>query len=910
MARRRNAIFHRLSRMRGLPPDEKMLMQRIGNLMDAALNNRQASNPFEPSRNKLDRVLYPPTGLLAHTGFRTLKLTWNAANSDQHLRYEVEIRNVATGETVTKSTYTNELKFKGDNGTYEAKVKSVGRDSASSPVETIEFTMGGSVMQIEGSKNGPTALGTLVQDHITLYDGYSIYAWASVVLDKYAAGSANSDVVFRLWSMEGENQTFDADVATLHETIVLYAATESFSDLDETARGHLILRPIAARPGSFETSQSVMFSPIRVDSDDDEVVFTFFLQAINRETEEDEVNLSLVLWGGFDGLGDNVPGDPWDGGKADYVFPHLNSLKIWREEMDSDTPPNVTKGRWFMASQPKELNVIDNAWTLAFWVRLPDEHISVMTSKQDEEFKFISEHNHIFGRWSHNTEAPFETHDNHISVDLHAMYDPNAEAGLGPGHGYQPNVTVRVQDKSKGNEYEIVSSFWTYCFGDTGGDPGGPDDMTDQSYMWSHGGTIFSHSNFGWQFYVICFEGGAAGTEEQGNDYPTGTPKIRVYYNGRSPTGCSSPEDRFIAADQMCYLAQRAVDGALLTQHRNPFQLTNKECNQDNSDDFLYSMGMTTTSPLFTSGVYDGQAVEINNHTFQIHQMGMWNVAIDNWDGMGFNPGAGEQRDSAPWYNVPYDEFFPPLTNQLTVDVGRENCVVGSSLCAIHYLFNQGYGTDVDWKKNSAMRPDGAREYIFAENLIHLWQFGAIPDGFELGDESMRDTGNFLYGGDINWLGTIEPTEPGKSSNSWNPNANLTDIWTPVRYFYPDPSANSSNVALKARFQPGPWGDGEGIRDWRQQHGTVVPAGEPNAGTTSSRYAYPGQGLRRTEAQIGGDAWQAIGWRRPNTTNGVLNEPKTWGPVYQSTTGQGTGKGLAQSEVDNGADEWPEDCGG
>ena len=39
MARRRNAIAHRFARMRGLPPEEKLLMQRIGDLMDSALNN-------------------------------------------------------------------------------------------------------------------------------------------------------------------------------------------------------------------------------------------------------------------------------------------------------------------------------------------------------------------------------------------------------------------------------------------------------------------------------------------------------------------------------------------------------------------------------------------------------------------------------------------------------------------------------------------------------------------------------------------------------------------------------------------------------------------------------------------------------------------------------------------------------
>ncbi|KKK59427.1 hypothetical protein LCGC14_3034520, partial [marine sediment metagenome] len=39
MAKRRSSIAHRFARMKGLPFEEKALMQRIGNLLDAAINN-------------------------------------------------------------------------------------------------------------------------------------------------------------------------------------------------------------------------------------------------------------------------------------------------------------------------------------------------------------------------------------------------------------------------------------------------------------------------------------------------------------------------------------------------------------------------------------------------------------------------------------------------------------------------------------------------------------------------------------------------------------------------------------------------------------------------------------------------------------------------------------------------------
>jgi hypothetical protein len=45
------------------------------------------------------------------------------------------------------------------------------------------------------------------------------------------------------------------------------------------------------------------------------------------------------------------------------------------------------------------------------------------------------------------------------------------------------------------------------------------------------------------------------------------------------------------------------------------------------------------------------------------------------------------------------------------------------------------------------------------------------------------------------------------------------------------------------------------------------------------------------------------GWRRPNVTLGVLDEPKTWGPIHYSFLGSGDGTGatgLEQAEIDSG----------
>lgn len=859
MARRRNAIFHRLSRMRGLPPDEKMLMQRIGHMMDAALNNRQASNPYEPSKNNPHRVLYPPTGLVAYTGYRTLKLVWKAADSDQHLRYDVRITNTETGASETKTTYTNELRYKNINGSYKAVVKSVGRDGSSSSSQTIEFTMGASVMQIEGSKNGPTELGTIVQDHITLYDGYSIYAWGSLVLDKFIAGASNKEAVFRLWSMEGANQTFNASRATLEQTITLYAATESFANLDSNAHAASIIRPTTTRPGTFETSQSVMFSPISIDTSEEEVTYTFFLQALGRETEADEVNLSLVLWGGFDGLGDNIPQDPWEGGASAYVFPHLNSLRVSRKEMTGTPPATVAKGSWYMASQRKEYNIIDNAWTLAIWFRLESEHTEVMYDNSNEANAKLAAQNVIFRRSSYNADGEWDHNSIEVVLDAGKI-----------GSDYYQYVTCTVGDED--GTTSVQAKFYDPVWGSHSGS-----DLDDDSYIW---GDIIDL--YEWQFMVICFEGGAQGAG-------TDTPKIRIYCNNRHIDN-DNPSDRHYPANKMESLNQRIADGALTTLQTDPPGLLG-ELNQDLTDDYLYTIGLTAPSSFFTAGEYQGSQKKDNDGTFTIHQAGMWNVAIDNWDGMGFNPGSAEQRDSSPWYAVPYTGATNPHHES-----GRESTHSGSSLTALHYLYNQGYGTDIDWKKNSNTRPDGAKEYIFAENLIHLWQFGAIADEYSATAETLRDTGNYLYRGDVNflrqWDGLIAD---GVSSNLWSDDTSLADIYSPVRSSELDPWTNYDTT----KFPPIEWADPD-LPNWTDQLETVQPvghingAGYPDAGTRAHYWSYPGQFPVIWEAwEPGLSTYLNAGWRRPNTTNGVLDEPKTWGPIWYSDS-------LAQAELDTG----------
>jgi hypothetical protein len=336
-------------------------------------------------------------------------------------------------------------------------------------------------------------------------------------------------------------------------------------------------------------------------------------------------------------------------------------------------------------------------------------------------------------------------------------------------------------------------------------------------------------------------------------------------------------------------LNQRVAEGALNTFQFAPQNLL-FDVNQDLTDDYVYALGHFPISPFFQGGNYNGDDVKVPNATLTLHQVGMWNVAIDNWDGMGFNPGSAEIRDSQPWYHRPVGDGGPIHPNEWHDD-GRENARVGSSLTAIHYLYNQGYGTDIDWKKNAVVRADGATEYIFAENLIHLWQFGAVSDEYSNTAETLRDTGNYMYGGDVNFLREWTGGMVGGATNRnlWSEDTDLSDILSPVRAPFETPWKNFDTTT----FPPIEWESEDDHRpSYNDQVGLIQPAGHingagyPDAGTTASRKAYPGQGP--VFGASAGDGWINAGWMRPNVYEGVLAQDsgqfgdKSWGPIYRS----------------------------
>jgi hypothetical protein len=584
MARRRNSIAKRFAKMRGLPPGEKALMQRVADLMDAALNNRQASNPFEEGGRRLNRQVYPPTGLLAQQGVGSVKLVWDAANSNEHLRYGIEFTNMTTGESITKSSYTNNIIFRGENGTYLAKVFSVGRDGSRSTLKQVEFGIGNDVMLIEGAKNGPLELGTLVQDNMKLYKDFSIYVWGHVVLDKQTL-DINNDVVFRLYRAEWADASFSD--AYLVQTITLYSATESGNSLDTTARGGLITRPAAARPGTFETTQSIMFSPMEVLDEDDDKTVTFFLQTTNRAEEQDEVNLSLTMWAGQDGVGSAVPGDTWEP-PSPYVFPFFDSFHNqapgWQAKYPADT-------RTAVAYVPDGYSMIGNEWTLAFWYRVDDSDAGKMSAAPAEGSNPNGGTMAFFSKALRDSTGVYQPNSIRILissiVQSIGVYNHVLDIDVG---WFNSSITknARYQARAHGDRNQISTLF-----------PWG-----DAIYASEDDKDIYNNA---WMFMVVCFTGGY----HQG-----GVPKIRTYLNsakaGMTHERPEEPRMMLLAptSDSTDDPIVQNDEGAVGYQHALP---------QDGAG-----------ASVARVGIYNGdlQSTWITNR--QIHMVGIWNTALDS----------------------------------------------------------------------------------------------------------------------------------------------------------------------------------------------------------------------------------------------------------------------------------------
>jgi hypothetical protein len=245
----------------------------------------------------------------------------------------------------------------------------------------------------------------------------------------------------------------------------------------------------------------------------------------------------------------------------------------------------------------------------------------------------------------------------------------------------------------------------------------------------------------------------------------------------------------------------------------------------------------------------------------RFHRAGFWadelTQTMINYLYNGGSPGSVDWQNAAPsgaydaamvaamrhYYKFGDDQTFLPLSAALDTGnpVGNLQDLVdgGETPVTIN-------GDPEDDGSQSGTYSTTLREYPFAENLISLWQWGALPeDAFTTEGNAMRDWGHYAYRGDLNRSREIEPVASGKSSNSWGATTTVTDILSPLTLAWDTDTPGTGFV---------------------EAEGTIA-----DNGSTMSAFSYPGQGFRSvSEAQGGNDV------NRPDTTDGVLDEPKTY----------------------------------
>ena len=393
MARRRSSIARRIASLRGISTAEKRLLERVGTLVDAQINNRGPANPFAEGRRRANKKLPPPKVITSDPGIKTSKLSWEAVNSSILSHYEIVIINMDDGTDETIKTFTNVYFYKGRaGGNYKATVCSVGRDGTKSPIVAEKFfSIPDNIMLIEGSKNSYQTEGDEVAEDLQFLTNHKIFAFAAFTIDHLIgeSGSDNPVPSVQLRLATGEAQTFAN--STLIEEIPLFAATESATSLDNTTLGG-ISRPAVQPPASsdlnftrgttFETSFSVMFSAIEVNEYVDAGIVTenstntLFLKVIGREDENDIISLSLTLWSVPAGQSSQIPAITLST-EPELTYPWFTSVSLNadRAEGTSGAPTNPTALTWYHSPALQGLgeNIgrkrIGRQWTFGIWIK-------------------------------------------------------------------------------------------------------------------------------------------------------------------------------------------------------------------------------------------------------------------------------------------------------------------------------------------------------------------------------------------------------------------------------------------------------------------------------------------------------------------------------------------------------------
>jgi hypothetical protein len=579
-----------------------------------------------------------------------------------------------------------------------------------------------------------------------------------------------------------------------------------------------------------------MFNPIPVTTAWEDTTRTFFLQALNRTIEDDEVNLSLTIWSGFAGVGDAIPSDPWDGGDTeidgtDNKNSYWPSMVGYYDRGHGVWLQSAARHIWSV-SQPGQ-GLIGNQWSFACWVRINHRNFSEQLSDtplDEEDRNAIANTNHVWRLYHRKPMRGDDKSYGKIEIGMHSAFNP-------PNPQKKHHVTVRVTDSTTTSM--ASSTYITGLWGDA---------TTGQSVVQPWRNDLNSRNN-GWIFIVVCFEGGPAYDEEE--DEPT--PKLRVYMN-------IMPHDNLIPGQPagfhnrgMACLRQLAgppnYGGLALTDFSYNKAIY---CNSDNKN--LHCIGSDTSLISRYSQPYGSGLTGAGQNTYH-NRAAIWNVCIDSDSppGRGGNshyrmdvppagpygrvdslvngfPYPGEGQPPEPKYDWSWTYKFGDENGEEIYPEHWEN----TTLSYINSLYNGGHGNEVNWRAGT-----------FAENMVHYWMFGQVEEEFAIGSEVVRDIGNYRYGEDLNFCSqepAILNSGGGVPRIYENMYPRATWVWRRHNALYQSNYPDDTYDPV-TRFAIGPGGGPDG-NSWSENtsiNDIVSPDGAN--GTTQSDWTYPGKHL-------------------------------------------------------------------
>jgi len=346
--RRRSQFRNRLNKLQGLPIDEKMMLLRMGEIIDRGINQRTPTNP-DPNRGHLRAEIPMPVGLNVEVSTRGAVLSWNKIDSNNLLNYRIRITPIGgEGEELIVTSYTNQFLFKGRAGRYRFTVQSNSRDGkASDWAPTVEFQISDTPMILEGNKLDVEELGSQLFETVLTPLNYTVFAFASVVLNTLADPNDNPSVVLEL----RHGATYASSVFI--QEFSLYPESEDLCNFDATVG---ITRPSGApsRTGNFETTQSVMFTPYQIleATGIADLNTTFWITVTSHS--DDVVGMSCAIWVASEGLSEENAAE----------FPtHKKAISLPFRVSALDKCP----GFWeFGFSEDTDMN---NTWTYAAWMK-------------------------------------------------------------------------------------------------------------------------------------------------------------------------------------------------------------------------------------------------------------------------------------------------------------------------------------------------------------------------------------------------------------------------------------------------------------------------------------------------------------------------------------------------------------